>query len=63
MEDAPKTLAKIRVQKITPQGLSTHFWWREARRAFFVHVGPSNFAFCASVTAEKLHLFGRKLHL
>ena len=30
MESAPKTLAKIRVQKITPQGLSTHFWRREA---------------------------------
>ena len=36
---------------------------RFARRAFFVRVGPSNFAFCGSVTGEKLHLFGRKLHL
>ena len=36
---------------------------RFARRAFFVGVGPSNFAFCASVTGEKLHLFSRKLHL
>ena len=36
---------------------------RFARRAFFVRVGPSNFAFFGSVTGETLHLFGRKLHL
>ena len=34
---------------------------REARRAFFEHVGPSNFAFVCCGTGEKLDLFGRKL--
>ena len=36
---------------------------REARRAFFEHVGPSNFAFVCRGTGEKLDLFGRKLDL
>ena len=36
---------------------------REARRAFFEHVGPSNLAFVCRGTGEKLDLFGRKLDL
>ena len=36
---------------------------REARRAFYEHVGPSNLAFVCRGTSEKLDLFGRKLDL
>ena len=36
---------------------------RFARRAFFVGVGPSNFAFVCRGTSEKLDMFGRKLDL
>ena len=36
---------------------------REARRAFFEHVGPSNFAFVCRGTGEKVRLFGRKSDL